>query len=427
MIKQYFIQSLNLIRQNRLLSTISIIGTALAIAMIMCIVLIYESKVANYEPEVNRDRTLMVGGITATGKEDSGWNNGGRMSLRVAKECFYSLTTAEAVTAVVPQRVNLASSPGEPEETKCVMSYTDDAFWNVFSFRFLSGKPYNQAEFASGIKNAVVSRSLARTIFGTDQVVGRTLSLSYDDYKICGVVEDVSVLADAAYAQVWVPYTTDPYFESSNSEGLLYGYCCYMLAKNPKDFEEIRAEVQKNVDRMNAKQEKLIFMLRGGPDTKLMEMSRMGSSFNQPQVTKLVGSYVVVILIFLMVPAINLSGITLSRMRKRMQEIGVRRAFGATRGELLWQILSENLVISMMGGALGLLLSYLSVLGMREWLLSTTISGQLGMEIDLSSQMLLRPSVFIYAFLFCLIMNLLSAGIPAWRVSRSKIINALNG
>lgn len=149
MIKQYFIQSLNLIRQNRLLSTISMIGTALAIAMIMCIVLIYESKVANYEPEMNRDRTLMVGGITATEKEDSGWNNGGYMSLRVAKECFYSLTTAEAVTAVIPQRVNLASSPGEPEETKCVMSYTDDTFWKVFSFRFLSGKPYNQAEFAA--------------------------------------------------------------------------------------------------------------------------------------------------------------------------------------------------------------------------------------------------------------------------------------
>ena len=60
MIKQYLKQSLVLLQQNRLLSSIAIIGTALAIAMIMCIVLIYQVRTANYEPEINRDRTLSV-------------------------------------------------------------------------------------------------------------------------------------------------------------------------------------------------------------------------------------------------------------------------------------------------------------------------------------------------------------------------------
>lgn len=49
MIKQYFKQSLVLLQQNKLLSVIAIIGTALAIAMIMCIVLIYQARTANYE------------------------------------------------------------------------------------------------------------------------------------------------------------------------------------------------------------------------------------------------------------------------------------------------------------------------------------------------------------------------------------------
>lgn len=60
MIKQYFKQSLVLLQQNKLLSVIAIIGTALAIAMIMCIVLIYQARTANYEPEINRDRTLSI-------------------------------------------------------------------------------------------------------------------------------------------------------------------------------------------------------------------------------------------------------------------------------------------------------------------------------------------------------------------------------
>ena len=49
---------------------------------------------------------------------------------------------------------------------------------------------------------------------------------------------------------------------------------------------------------------------------------------------------------------------TLSRMRKRMAEIGVRKAFGATGGELMRQIFFENLLLTLFAGVLGLALSY---------------------------------------------------------------------
>ena len=52
--------------------------------------------------------------------------------------------------------------------------------------------------------------------------------------------------------------------------------------------------------------------------------------------------YGIVIAILLLVPAVNLSGMTLSRMRRRMAEIGVRKAFGATGGELMRQVFFEN-------------------------------------------------------------------------------------
>ncbi|MFK2575394.1 hypothetical protein ACIXQX_17445, partial [Bacteroides fragilis] len=95
MIKQYFKQSLVLLQQNKLLSVIAIIGTALAIAMIMCIVLIYQARTANYEPEINRDRTLSIEMTIAQKIDDKGWNMGNQLSLRTIKECFYPMTTAE--------------------------------------------------------------------------------------------------------------------------------------------------------------------------------------------------------------------------------------------------------------------------------------------------------------------------------------------
>lgn len=428
MIKQYIKQAWFLLRENKLLSCISIVGTAMAICMIMCVVLVYEVKTANYEPEVNRDRTLSVEFACATGIKDNGVNSGGLLSLRVLKDCFYPLTSAEAVTALTPCEPKLVSSPGGAVDIKGFVSFTDDAFWKVFEFKFLSGIPYNEADFNSGIKKAVISRSLARTVFGTEEVVGRTVRLSFDDYTVCGVVADVPVLAEAAYAQAWVPYTTVPSYERSRVDGLLSMYRCYILAPSPDEVEAVREECLSNISKMNSTQKEMYLQLFGGPDTQVMRFIRnsFGSHWYTPNVADAIIIYSILIFILLSVPAINLSGITLSRMRKRMGEIGVRRAFGAERSTLLWQVLSENLVVTLIGGFVGLIFSYLAIIGLREWLLSSLQSTILGMNTDVNSQMVLQPSVFVLAFVFCLLMNLLSAGIPAYRVSRANIVNALN-
>ncbi len=423
MIKLYFKQAWNLISENKLLSIISIVGTALAIAMIMCIVLIFQARTGNYEPEVYRDRTLTTNMVMARKISDEGWNNGSQLSLSTVKKCFYPLETAEAVTAYISGITQLAATPDGVEEVKCKVAYTDNTFWQVFRFRFLSGKPYGE-EFISGVKTVVVSRSLARRVFGTDEVVGRTLSLSFVNFTVCGVVADVSLLAEHAYAEAWAPYPTFPLWEEEYSDGLLSTYKCCILAPSTRQMDAVREEVNRRVDAMNATQKEFKLMLFGAPDTQLMTMARK-YTFDEPDVPRLVLTWTVVICILLLVPAINLSGITLSRMRKRMEEMGLRRAFGATRGELLWQVLSENLVITLIGGLVGWAFSYLAVLGMRSWLLNTPMSGYSGVDTAVSSAMVITPGIFVAAMLFCLLLNLLSAGIPAWRVSRTSIVNAL--
>lgn len=68
----------------------------------------------------------------------------------------------------------------------------------------------------------------------------------------------------------------------------------------------------------------------------------------------------------LAVPAVSLSGMTGSRIERRLSEMGVRRAFGATRGMLMRQILGENFVFTLLGGVLGLALSCLLVYAGRS-------------------------------------------------------------
>ena len=65
MIKQYIKQSIQMLKENRLVSVISIAGTAISIAMIMVVVLVFQIQFANFYPENNRDRMMYVDSGTA--------------------------------------------------------------------------------------------------------------------------------------------------------------------------------------------------------------------------------------------------------------------------------------------------------------------------------------------------------------------------
>ena len=117
---------------------------------------------------------------------------------------------------------------------------------------------------------------------------------------------------------------------------------------------------------------------------------------------------------------------TLSRMRKRMTEIGVRKAFGATANELFRQVFWENLILTLLAGILGLILSYSATFLLNSFLFDNSENAGLAGETSLSTDMLFSPLTFLVAFCFCLLLNLLSAGIPAWRVSRMNIVDAIN-
>lgn len=425
MYKIYLKQALALWKDNKVLTLVSALGTALAISMIMVIVLVWQIRTANYAPETKRDRTLYVYAATARGKEDANWNSSAWLGYKTIKECFYPIPEAEAVTAVALDFQRLAALPDHTVEFKTDVTYTDAAFWKVFDFHFLQGQPYTEEEVQSGLTRAVISESTARRLYGSTDVVGKEILLSYVPYRICAVVKDVSMLAQYSYGNVWLPFSSDPEVMTPFEKDDLLGYFhCYMLAKHKADIPKIQARAQENVKRLNTTTATFNLLIWGAPDTHFVQLARE-DSFAEPDISGTVTRYTLIILILLLIPSINLSGITLSRMQKRMAEIGVRKAFGARRGELMRQILYENFLLTLAGGCVGFLFSYLGLLLLKDWLL-TPSNGLLVGESFLSADMLFNPLIFCLAFAFCLIMNLLSAGIPAWRASGKNIVNALN-
>ena len=148
MFRQYFKQAIQMLKENRLTSVISILGTALSIAMILVVILQFQIKLVGFRPESNRDRMLYIMGIRADSR-DSETRNSTAMSDGVVKECLYPLQTPEAVTAIASGKVIVSLSDRQLFE-EYVIKYTDPGFWKVFDFRFISGKPFTEADFISG-------------------------------------------------------------------------------------------------------------------------------------------------------------------------------------------------------------------------------------------------------------------------------------
>lgn len=414
----YMRQAWALLKANKLLTAVSLLGTALSIAMVMVVILVFQVRLASFYPEYHRDRMLyQINGAVVN--YPNGGNSQGQFSQEALQTLFYPLESAEKVTAFARLRRNI-SLPGRrtnlPNEIKC----TDTAFWQVFGFRFVAGKAFTEADFQSGMRQVVLASSLARRLFGDEgKAIGQEVYFDEEAYAVCGVVADVSKAADTAYAEAWIPYTSQrETFGGSFHENMIGSFNVCILAPSAGDFPAVRAELERRQAAYNAtKREAQIDATRGL--FSRMDIARGSRGTERIGWQRFLAEKGGVLVFLLLVPALNLLGVIQSSVRKRRSELGVRKAFGATPGVLVRQVLAENLLSSLLGGVAGLLLSFLLVTLGRDFLFSQ--SG-----VNVSWEMLLKPSAFLSAFLGCLLLNLLSAGGPAWRAAKGSICASLN-
>lgn len=416
MIRQAFTN----LRQNPLLSVISIAGTAFAITMIMSIVITWQTKYSDFAPEVNRSRSLYVMAMHIYNEKNQNEQSYSFTSPAFLKECILPLKGIEAATAFGGTEGSLVSLTDGSNRLKVDRKTTDAGFWKVFKPRFLEGRGFNEGEGMVG----VVAASVARKLFGKTEVIGQQILMNRVNMRIVGVVEDVSVAAKDAYAQVWVPYNPDM-LQATSVWSYSGGMNIAMVAKSTDDFPAIREELSRRVEAVNAGLGNYKMDIMEQPDDIVTHVNHVWCNVG-PDLTMLYLQYILALVIILLVPSLNLCGLSSSRMQQRMAELGVRKAFGGTKWVLVRQILNENLFLTLLGGVAGLLLSYLSVYLMREWLF--TNSGNVGTsgEFSLSMSVLFSPWVFLLAFAFCVVINLMSAALPAWLAARRPIVESLN-
>lgn len=401
-----------MLKQNRLISIITIVGTALAIMMIMVIIVTESIKNTSISPEPNRDRTMYLKFEIKNRKSGDGMNSNSVISHEIYKACLSDLKHPELINLQINawNKSMVTTAENKMDRKTMNLKLTDANIWKIMSLSFVKGNPFTEQDFNSGLKKAVVSEKTARSLYGNTDVVQKTIIIDFKPYTIIGVVKDVSPIFNFAHSDIYIPYTSRSGYEQE-------GFHILLLAKSKKDFDAISKEIRMAEKKYDTVDEVWNLTLLG-PYPHSIQI--INTSNLEPDVKGKTIKTIITLCILLLVPAVNLSSFSLSGMKKRTEEIGIRKAFGAKKHVILIQVLYENFIVSLIGGIIGLILSYAVLIWLKEWLLG--IEGDAAIPLEA----LVSFPVFLAVFIACILLNLLSAGIPAYKASRAKIVDSLN-
>ena len=412
-----------MMREERLFSGIYIVGTALAIAFTMVIAVVYYAKLADIAPEVNRSRTVYVKGMAKRAVNDTlRWEPTSYTATQV-KEWLYTLKSAEVVSATV----NGSRYSSDRQYLKCdnhklvpvVTRMVDANFFKVYQFRFVYGRPFTQEEClndsyykAHAAVPAVISRDIAEQAFGKDvDPVGKTLNYGFL-IRIVGVIEPTSSIMEESFGQLFLALDQ----EAERVIVVLKEGCTV------KDLEKELAEIARKRS-VSDKEYDYSIISTLLPHAQ-MKMSEDGVALPWSSIFK---SLFPKVFVLLLVPALNLSGLVAARMRRRVAEMGVRKAFGAKRRTLLTQVIAENLVLTLCGGFVGLVITWLLLYVFRSWLFFAVGNTAFTLpEPTVDGEMLFSPLIFVIGLAVCIVLNLMAALIPAWISLRNPIVESMN-
>ena len=412
-----------MMREEKLFSSIYILGTALAIAFTMVMAVVYYAKLADIAPEVNRSRTVYLQGMVKRSVQDTLRQQSTSYTADEVKEWLYPLKSAEVVSATI----NASRYTSDRQYLKCdnhklvpvVTRMVDANFFKVYQFRFVYGRPFTQEECLNEnnyIENAtmpaIISRDIAEQAFGKDvDPVGKTLNYGFI-IRIVGVIEPTSSIMEESFGQLFLALDQE-------AEQLI------VVLKKGCSVKDLEKELAEIAHRRSVSDKEWDYFLHGTilPHAQL-KMSDDGGVHSWSNILK---SLFPKVFVLLLVPALNLSGLVAARMRRRLAEMGVRKAFGATRRTLLKQVISENLVLTLCGGFVGLLITWLLLYVFRSWLFFAVGNTAFTLpEPTLDGEMLFSPLIFVIGLVVCIVLNLMAALIPAWLSLRNPIVESMN-
>mgnify|MGYP000032127574 CR=1 FL=1 len=411
MLKNYLIIAWRIALQRKLFTLINLLCISLTLLVLLVLTAMLENTFQPSGVEGKSPRMLQI--LTMLSYNDERGNSRhSPLGYKVITDYIKPLPSAELVAAVsLPESTTVYQAD---RTTDLLLRRADAAYWQILDFEVLSGRVPTAEDVAAGRFVLVLNQSTARQLFGQQQAVGQKLNVGGQQFEVIGVVADVLQLN--SFADMWAPVSTYP---SSDYQHQMWGnFTALILTRDAANFTAIKQELATAIVDFQFDDPAMWSNVTIWADTKLDIFARMLLQNNrQPDsgATTLLLLISVLMLLFMLLPALNLVNLNTGRMLERSTEIGVRKAFGASRQQLVWQFLVENLLLCSLGGLLGLAMAA-AALGLIE---RSGVIPYLQVNINFT--------VFALGMLISMVFGLLSGIIPAWRIAKLDPVHALKG
>ncbi len=278
----------------------------------------------------------------------------------------------------------------------------DDNYFHVTSYEIEFGRNFSRNEIESGNNKVILGSDVVRKLFDGkgEKAVGEYMHIGNGKFKIIGTLKQKGSSSGGSNdSRVFIPLIKGK---------MLYGtanknYAITTAVANAPEVDDAVSHaigLMRNVRKLKASQDNNFEIRKSDGILNILK----------DITTELRLGTIAIALMTLLGAAIGLMNIMLVSVTERTREIGVRKALGATRNNILIQFLTEAIVICQLGGILGIIFGIFAGIGVSAW-----IKGPFNVPWDW----------IILGFIVCLIVGVISGLYPALKASRLDPIESL--
>ncbi len=390
---------------NKMRSALTMLGIIIGVGSVIVMVSLGQGVAAATQASIQRLGTNILTVMPAS-QQRGGVSQGlGSSQTLKLEDLDVVLRSSPSVKAASAEYRGTGTVKFGNENTRTTIQGASPTYFEIHNMPLARGRGFTSAEVRSRAKVAVLGDGIRQTLFAGQRPIGKTIKVNGQNFRVIGVVRPRGGGGfRSPDDQITIPVTT----AQRRVFGVEHLTSITVQAASAERMDRAQGEVLAAVAKAHR-------LPRGAePDVRLFNQADVTESAAQ-QSTFLTMLLAGIAAVSLIVGGIGIMNIMLVSVTERTREVGIRKALGAKRKDVLYQFLIEAVTISVAGGVAGILIG----IGLSFWMARPADAGGMGFP------MLLTPTPMIVSFVFSALVGVFFGIYPAAKAASLNPIQAL--